>query len=138
MSDLFDRDKMAVLYAALPEGLHSTLVEMAEEMYLQLVDDADAGTVLGLAQMANVVIGQIDRIAQRCGGAGFYLPRGIASRQQVKLAARDQQIYAEFKGRNLSQLARKYGLTEMRIYQIVERVRQAEQDRRQGKIDFGD
>lgn len=133
MPDLFDdREVMDHLWQQLPDGLHSTLVEMAEQMYLHLAEDAQAVEQLGYTRLADIVIGQIDRVALKCGGAGFYLPKGLAHR----LSERDRQILAKFNGRNAHTLAREYGVTEMRIYQIVTAARQADFDRRQGKLDI--
>ena len=43
-----DPETMAHLTALLPESLHPTLYEMAEQMYLHLVEDAEAVAILGL------------------------------------------------------------------------------------------
>lgn len=68
MTDLLDPwhdpATMAHLTALLPESLHPTLVEMAEQMYLHLVEDADAVAVLGLPRLAELVVGR--SIASRC------------------------------------------------------------------------
>lgn len=133
MADLFgDGKSLDVLNDALPEGLHPTLVEMAEQMFLALVEDAEAVQVLGKPRLAQIVADQVDRVALRCGGGQFYLPKGLA----LKLSQRDREIFDRFNGRNKRELAREYGVTEMRIDQIVAAVRRAEFERRQGKIDF--
>ncbi len=133
MADLFgDGKSLDVLNDALPEGLHPTLVEMAEQMFLALAEDAEAVQVLGKPRLAQIVADQVDRVALRCGGGQFYLPKGLA----LKLSQRDREIFDRFNGRNKRELAREYGVTEMRIDQIVAAVRRAEFERRQGKIDF--
>lgn len=133
MADLFDDGKsLSVLNGALPDGLHPTLVEMAEQMFLALVEDAEAVQVLGKPRLAEIVADQVDRVALRCGGGQFYLPKGLA----LKLSQRDREIYERFNGRNKRELAREYGVTETRIDQIVAAIRRAEFERRQGKIDF--
>lgn len=135
MPDLFaDQSTMEPLWRQLPGGMHPTLVEMAEHMYLHLVGDQKAAGTLGLDHLAQIVIGQVDRVAAHCGGSSFYLPRGILSR----LSERDRQIAARFNGRNKRELAREYDLTEMRIDQIVAAVRLADFQRRQGKLDLPD
>ncbi|NHC05926.1 Mor transcription activator family protein [Azonexus fungiphilus] len=134
MPDLFaDQSMMEPLWRQLPGGMHPTLVEMAEHMYLHLVAD-QAAAALGHDHLAQIVIGQVDRVAAACGGSSFYLPRGILSR----LSERDRQIAARFNGRNKRELAREYDLTEMRIDQIVAAVRLADFQRRQGKLDLPD
>ncbi|WP_234082384.1 Mor transcription activator family protein [Azonexus sp. R2A61] len=134
MADLFDAEVMQHLQALLPDKMHPTLVEMAEQMYLHLVEDADAVAALGHARLARIVLGQIERVSMQCGGGGFYLPKGVWYRN----GARDQEIYARFNGRNMHQLAREYNLTDMRIAQILDEQRTADIQRRQGKIDFGE
>lgn len=138
MTDLLDpwRDPgtMAHLATLLPDSLHPTLVEMAEQMYLHLVEDADAVAVLGLPRLAELVVGQVDRVALHCGGSGFYLPKGIARR----LGLRDLEIAQRYNGRNKRQLAREYDLTEVRIDQILAAYRRAEFERRQGRLGLGD
>lgn len=135
MPDLFNTspEVLAPLNALLPEGMHPTLREMAEHMYLHLVEDAEAAG-LGLPHLADIVMGQIDRVAINCGGSGFYLPRGI----ECRLSARDREIVGKFNGRNKRELAREYGLSEMRIDQIITAWRKSEFDRRQGKLTLHD
>jgi len=132
MPDLFNAapEVLVALDAVLPEGLHPTLREMAEHMYLHLVEDEEAVAVLGLDRLAELVVGQIDRVSIELGGSGFYLPRGIA----CKLSARDAEIACKFNGRNKHLLAREYKLSEMRIDQILKKWRQAELARRQGNL----
>lgn len=129
---LRDPQTMAPLYAVLPEALHPTLVEMAEQMYLHLVEDAEAVKLLGLPRLADITVGQLDRVALHCGGSGFYMPKGIAQR----LGERDMEIVRRYNGRNKRQLAREYKLCEVRIDQILAAYRRVEFERRQGKLGF--
>jgi len=121
---------LAPLHAALPASLHATLTEMAEHMYTRLAEDTEALQLLGAQRLAEIVIGQIDRVALALGGCQFYLPRGIS----CKLSARDKEIYAQYKGHNKRALARKYKLTDMRIDQIINAARRADFSSRQGKL----
>jgi len=136
MPDLFaaDPELLAPLNAAMPEGLNATLREMIEEMYLHLVEDDEAVAELGLPRLAEIVVGQVDRLAMKVGGSMFYLPRGIGAR----LSARDREICAKHRGNNGHQLAREYGLSEMRISQILKKWRQEEFARKQGSLPLGD
>ncbi|AYV12972.1 Mor transcription activator family protein [Shewanella algae] len=61
------------------------------------------------------------------GGRDLYIPNG----DRLKDALRDIRIWREFKGNNLEQLSRQYGLTERRISQIVAEQRAAFVARRQ-------
>ena len=49
------------------------------------------------------------------GGRDMYIPNG----ESLKKALRDIKIWNEFKGNNLEQLSRDYGLTERRISEII-------------------
>lgn len=132
MPDLFSANAAvrAALDAALPADLHPTLREMVEEMFLFLVEDEEAVAMLGLERLAEIVVGQVDRVAQAVGGAGFYLPKGIGAR----MGRRDREIYAAWRGNNKRQLAREYGVCEMRIDQIVKKGRAEDFARRQGRL----
>lgn len=132
MPDLFNAapDVLAALDAVLPQAMHPTLREMVEEMYLHLVEDEEAVAALGLDRLAELAVGQIDRVSVKLGGAGFYLPKGIA----CQLSARDTEIARKHNGRNKHLLAREYKLSEMRIDQIMKKWRQAEFARRQGVL----
>jgi Mor family transcriptional regulator len=66
-------------------------------------------------------------IGQYLGGAQIYLPRGDALQRFI----RDIEIWDAFHGNNTRQLARRYHLSEKAIYEIVARMRQLEQQRRQ-------
>jgi len=54
-------------------------------------------------------------IAHYRGGVAMYLPRN----EKLRMALRDQQIWLEFKGDNIQQLADKHGLTATMIYGIL-------------------
>lgn len=62
-------------------------------------------------------------IATSWGGQLIYIPKDL----QAKLSTRDAQIYAEFNGKNHSELATKYNLNIARIYEIIKTVRKTKQ-----------
>lgn len=132
MPDLFDAgaDLLAPLNAQLPGGMHPTHREMAEEMYLHMAEDEEAVQALGLDRIAELVVGQVDRIAQKIGGCYFYMPRGIG----IRLSARDMEIVAAWRGNNGHVLARQYKLSEMRIGQILKKWRLEQFAAKQGKL----
>jgi Mor family transcriptional regulator len=134
MPDLFAADDPTrdALAAALPPGLHPTLREMVEEMFLHLVEDEEALAALGVERLAELAVGQVDRVAMKLGGSGFYLPKGIGA----KMSARDREIVQAFNGRNKHQLARLHGVSEMRIDQILKKWRQDEFAKKQGRLDL--
>lgn len=61
------------------------------------------------------------------GGRDLYIPNG----ERLKDALRDIRIWREFKGNNLEQISRQYGLTERRVSQIIAEQRAAFVARRQ-------
>ncbi|MBE4040025.1 Mor transcription activator family protein [Vibrio parahaemolyticus] len=66
-------------------------------------------------------------IGEYMGGMQVYLPRGDKLKQQI----RDMEIFNEFNGRNVPQLAKRHHLTSKTIYEIIARMRQVETQRRQ-------
>jgi len=64
------------------------------------------------------------------GGRDVYIPNG----ESLKKALRDIKIWREFKGNNLEQLSRDYGLTERRISEIVAEQRAAFVARKQRRL----
>lgn len=54
-------------------------------------------------------------IAQYVGGTRIYIPTG----ERVRIAIRDLTIWRTYDGTNVRLLARQYGLTETRVYQIL-------------------
>ncbi|MGR3972796.1 Mor transcription activator family protein [Shewanella sp. 1180_01] len=64
------------------------------------------------------------------GGRDMYIPNG----ESLKKALRDIKIWREFKGNNLEQLSRDYGLTERRVSEIVAEQRAAFVARKQRRL----
>lgn len=132
MADLAHIPKatLAALERLLPDDLHPTLRDIANSLYLHLVEDAELVTALGLERLADMAAGQMDRISLDNGGSNFYLPKGIGYRG----SARDRCIVAEYNGRNKRALGRKHGLSDMRIDQIINNHRKQEFLRKQGSL----
>ncbi|WP_439841217.1 Mor transcription activator family protein [Aeromonas veronii] len=70
--------------------------------------------------------------AHYMGGRAYYIPTG----DHLKAALRDRAIWDEFNGRNIDQLARKYGLSVPQTYAVVAEQRQLTQRRHQPDL-FG-
>ncbi|MCU7877262.1 MAG: DNA-binding protein [Candidatus Thiodiazotropha sp. (ex Lucinoma borealis)] len=64
----------------------------------------------------------VDRQRHNWGGQLIYFPKG----DSLEVAARDLQMYADFDGTNHSDLARKYGISAVQVYQRLRLVREAE------------
>ncbi|MBI2313562.1 MAG: transcriptional regulator [Betaproteobacteria bacterium] len=69
-------------------------------------------------------------IAHHFGGQRVYLPRDT----RLRLALRDNLIWQEFSGRNVPELARRFGLTETQIYNILKEQRLLTTARRQRRL----
>ncbi len=132
MADISMSDLLAMLEADLPDGLNETLREVVGCLFLHLAEDDELVDNLGIKRLVELAIGQMDRLSQDIGGATFYLPKGIG----CKLSARDLIIGERYTGRNKHQLAREYGVSDMRIDQIYKRWRQAQIALRQGELNI--
>ena len=64
------------------------------------------------------------------GGRDVYIPTD----QRLKAALRNIQIWQEYKGNNIEQLANKFKLTERRIAEIIQHQRSVETERRQRRL----
>lgn len=74
-----------------------------------------------------------DLVRARWGGIEVYVPKG----RSFMLSQRDREIWEKWNGRNVVELCREYGLSEQRIYQILDAMREQEAAKRQHKL-FGD
>lgn len=66
-----------------------------------------------------VALAVAERLIECFGGQSIYVPKAtitLVSRRNLKL-------YEEFDGKNTDTLARKYGLTVQRVYQIIKSIR---------------
>lgn len=68
--------------------------------------------------------------AEHWGGDSVYVPKA----DTLQRHSRDLAIWAEFRGDNQAQLARKYRISKVWVYAIVKRMARLEADRRQGKL----
>ncbi|MGR6833606.1 Mor transcription activator family protein [Aliivibrio wodanis] len=75
----------------------------------------------------SLAITQLNSICKAFGGMQFYLPRGDA----LKLMIIRFNIWNEFTGNNVRELALKHHVTEQHIYRTVRTMRARESKRRQ-------
>ncbi|WP_343590127.1 Mor transcription activator family protein [Paracidovorax wautersii] len=128
----------AVLESALPPGLTEDMRDMALCLFRALVqDDPRAGTaapddawISQLLTWSRQVLQQLAVVVDHMGGRSVYLAKGV----MVVLSARDREICARFRGDNYYELAREYGLTEMRVRQIVDAWQRTKFRERQGRL----
>lgn len=128
----------AVLDALLPPGLTEEMRDVAYCLFEALaLQDARTGTVAPddawlfvLRSMAHAAVVQLQHLAREKGGQAIYLAKGVAA----FLTARDREMCSKFRGDNYKRLASEYGLTEMRVRQIVDAWQREQFLRRQGRL----
>lgn len=72
----------------------------------------------------------VDDFRHQCGGMSVYIPKGVG----LDAILKHNQIYQDFRGNNHTELAKKYGYSEQRIYQIVRAIHAAESKRIQPEL----
>lgn len=131
--------EMAVLEQRLPIGMADGMRDLALCLFEALVlGDERAGTpapadawAKQLQQLANQVLAQLQHLAQELGGrGGIYIAKGLIA----QLSARDHEMCTKFRGNNYRELAHEYGLTEMRVRQIVDAWQREQYEKRQGRL----
>ncbi|QYK02777.1 Mor transcription activator family protein [Shewanella psychrotolerans] len=101
----------------------STLQSLCELMRVTLEGQAISNSVQISEALATT-------LSTYLGGRDIYIPNG----ERLKDALRDIRIWREFKGNNLEQLSRDYGLTERRVSQIIAEQRVAFVARKQRRL----
>lgn len=131
--------ELAVLEHALPLGLAEGMRDLALCLYEALVlTDVRAGTAAPseqwaaqLATWCELVLAQLQHLAQEMGGrGGLYIAKGLIA----QLSVRDHEMCDKFRGNNYRELAHEYGLTEMRVRQIVDAWQRQRFAARQGTL----
>ncbi|MAD76898.1 MAG: transcriptional regulator [Rheinheimera sp.] len=67
----------------------------------------------------------VDDFRYQCGGTSIYIPKGVG----LDAILKHSKIYQDFRGNNHAELAKKYNLSEQRIYQIIRAMLAAETKR---------
>lgn len=93
------------------DGLLEDLATQLEQEFLKDGIDQDEAN--------HKAITIAEKMRQHWKGQALYIPSGTSA----KTRNRDQQIVAEFNGRNHAELAQKHSLSTMRIRQILWRAR---------------
>lgn len=103
----------------------SLLVEVIDVMQAELIRQKfeEDSAKLTASKLVGVM-------AHYFGGKSFYLPAG----DKIKEALRDVQIYAEFDGKNIPELIRKYRLSQTTIYAILRQQRALHRKRYQKEL----
>lgn len=110
----------------LPEGrwpqMLADFIDVLRAAYLRNgVDEADADPLARAGVLA---------LSEYLGGRYFYLAKG----DSLKAALRDDEIWREFTGRNISELAERHRVSERHVYRVLAEQRAMRKNRRQGKL----
>lgn len=104
---------------------HETLAEiedMVARFWLEMGGDSAAATL--------VAEQFVDEFAKHFGGQLVCWPTDY----RRKLSLRELEIYEKFDGRNHTELAAAYGMTERGMYKLIARVRVRVQDANRGSL----
>ena len=104
---------MEQLEALFVEGFPAAWREIATSLYTFL--HAVRPPISEPAALAAYAVGLTRQLSKDFGGNCLYIPNG-SKFEAAQMAAK---IRMEFKGNNLRQLVAKYGISDMRIRQIV-------------------
>lgn len=112
----------------LDDAYPEVLADIARTIHARLMDDPRVKLAHPIA--AEVAMAVAEHVRKNIGGVATYIPRGI----NYELTLRDREVWAEFKGDNYAELARKYDLTEMRVRQIVAQAIRLDKAKRQQNL----
>lgn len=85
------------------------LADVVDDLTTRLADHVEPQSARKIA------FEHAEYLRKHWGGQDLYIPKGVA----WDLSERDRQMVKEFNGHNHDQLARKYNLTTVRVYQIL-------------------
>ncbi|QTD95628.1 Mor transcription activator family protein [Burkholderia anthina] len=105
---------LAPLHALFDPAMKDRQRELAEAIFTGLINSAAARSC-SADEMAKTAMAVLFQISHSCGGQNFYL----AKIDNLFLDRKYRAIRAKFNGRNHRQLAVEFGLTEMRVRQIL-------------------
>ena len=124
-------EDLAPLEAVMDDAYPDRLREVAEQLYLQLVDEEELPPDPARAHcLAETALRQTERLSLALGGGNFYMHKGVSYR----LTPRNREMCARFTGNNYDVLALQAGLSEMRVRQIVGAWQMEQFTRRQGVL----
>lgn len=95
---------------------HDVILDLADHIKNMLEEH---GIESSLADQC--AISTADHLAKHWGGQNIYIPKRFGK----GLIERNRKIYSEFDGRNITELAKRYNLTDNAVYGIIRRFRKA-------------
>lgn len=133
----YSMGELAPLHAQMDPAYPQALREIAEVLYVQLVEDEPAAQSPAgperLAQLAFQALRLTERLSAEFAGHTRYFSKGVSYRASV----RDRQMYAQFNGRNYDELARTHHISPMRVRQIMGAMLADDLALRQGQLALG-
>lgn len=115
----------AIAPSAAPEGYPELLADLADQVAIKLVEHH---IEINRAAEIGLVVAEFIRI--HWGGQPIYIPSGAPN----LVNDRYMQIFEKCNGRNHRALAREYGISVVRVYQIVKQVTKEMTAKRQGGL----
>ncbi|MBN9477979.1 MAG: hypothetical protein ABS43_06365 [Bordetella sp. SCN 67-23] len=91
----------------------------AETLYLAVRRVLDALAPDKLERTHELAVQCVDEVLRDFGGSSVYVPKNILP----KLDSRNQEIAKLFNGRNVREIAHRFGLSDMRVRQIIKAAR---------------
>lgn len=104
-----------------PVGYPALLADLADQISLKMIGrniDAKSAAETGLE------VAEFIRI--HWGGQSVYIPSGAPNATKDRY----EEIFNKFNGVNHSQLAREYGISTVRVYQIINQARKEKKEKR--------
>lgn len=108
-----------------PEGYPELLADLADQVAIKLVEHQ-----IEINRAADIGLAVAEFMRTHWGGQPIYIPLSAPN----QISARYLEIFNKCNGRNHRQLAREYGISVVRVYQIVKRVTQEMLAKRQGGL----
>lgn len=106
-------------------GYPELLADLADQVASKLVEFG-----VEVEKAADIGFAAAEHVRSHWAGQSMYLPKGM----RYDFDRKYLEIFEGFNGHNHEELARKYNLTVMRIYQIIKAVRTEMLRKKQGSL----
>ena len=101
------------------------LVDAILTIESKLIEEGIEGEVA--SKVANAAI---EKLRNDFGGEQFYFPKGVGLDSTVK----KHKIYEKFRGNNIHELAKEFGVTPTYVYRIVKLITEQERKEKQPEL----
>ncbi len=107
-------DVLKPLINVLQQGFTSNQIEVMEQLFVSMVL-GPVGQLVPPDVIAQAVVRAMEQVGHVLGGCYLYIPKQAG----LLRARRDREIIKNFTGNNHTEMARRYGVSEMRVRQIL-------------------